>query len=461
MGFRDECGVFGIWPATEASRQVYLGLYALQHRGQESAGICSRDGRTLHLHKAQGYVADVFSESILDRLPGDAAIGHTRYSTTGGNVASGAHPFLVKGRFGQVALCHNGNLTNTDELREQLIQEGQIFTGPSDSEVILALITRAKAATLEEAVMEALRQVKGAFSLLILTESHLIAARDAHGLRPLAIGNKNGSTAFASETCAFDLLNFQYTRDVAPGEMVILDREGMHSRFPLPKTDPKPCVFEHVYFSRPDSLVFGQSVMVTRRAMGRLLAKRHAVPADLVVPVPDSGVHAALGYAEASGIPFDFGLIRNHYVGRTFIEPKQQIRSFGVKVKLNPCRELLSGKRVVLVDDSIVRGTTSRKIVQMVRAAGATEVHLRISSPPTTHSCFYGIDTPTREQLIASHKSVEEIRAFIEADSLGYLSLEDLESAMHDEGGQGFCYACFSGNYPVPPPPGGKDQGCG
>jgi amidophosphoribosyltransferase len=451
MGFKDECGVFGIWPVTEASRQAYLGLYALQHRGQESAGICSRDGHTLHLHKAQGYVADVFSETILDRLPGDAAIGHTRYSTTGGNVASGAHPFLVKGRFGQVALCHNGNLTNTEELREKLIQEGQIFSGPSDSEVILALITRAKAHTLEEAVEEALRQVEGAFSLLILSETQVMATRDAHGFRPLAIGSKNGATAFASETCAFDLLGFQYTRDVAPGELVILDRDGMHSRFPLPKTNPKPCVFEHVYFARPDSLVFGQSVMVTRRAMGRLLAQRHAVEADLVVPVPDSGVHAALGYAEASGIPFDFGLIRNHYVGRTFIEPKQQIRSFGVKVKLNPCRELLQGKRVVLVDDSIVRGTTSRKIVQMVKAAGATEVHLRISSPPTTHSCFYGIDTPTREQLIASHNTTEEIRKFIEADSLGYLALEDLETAMHDEGGQGFCYACFTGQYPVDP----------
>jgi len=460
MGFKDECGVFGIWPATEASRQTYLGLYALQHRGQESAGICSRDGHTLHLHKAQGYVADVFSEAILDKLPGDAAIGHTRYSTTGGNVASGAHPFLVKGRFGQVALCHNGNLTNTEELRERLIQEGQVFTGPSDSEVILALITHSKATTFEEAVEEALRQVEGAFSLLILTETQMIASRDSHGFRPLAIGTKNGSTAFASETCAFDLLGFQYTRDVAPGEMAILDRDGLHSRYPLPKTDPKPCVFEHVYFSRPDSLVFGQSVMGTRRAMGRLLAKRHAVDADLVVPVPDSGVHAALGYAEASGIPFDFGLIRNHYVGRTFIEPKQQIRSFGVKVKLNPCRELLNGKRVILVDDSIVRGTTSRKIVQMVKAAGATEVHLRISSPPTTHSCFYGIDTPTREQLIASHNSVEEIRQFIEADSLGFLSMEDLETAMHDEGGRGFCYACFTGEYPVKPPTNGSDGKC-
>jgi len=451
MGFKDECGVFGIWPVMEASRQTYLGLYALQHRGQESAGICSRDGRALHLHKAQGYVADVFTEAALDRLPGDAAIGHTRYSTTGGDVASAAHPFLVKGRFGQVALCHNGNLVNTDELREKLISEGQVFSSPSDSEVILALITRAKASTLEEAVVEALHQVRGAYSLLILTETQIIAARDPHGLRPLAIGGKDGATSFASETCAFDLLSFHYVRDVAPGEVVILDRDGLRSRFPQAPVEPKPCVFEHVYFARPDSLVFGQSVMGTRRAMGRQLARRHAVEADLVVPVPDSGVFAALGYAQESGIPFDFGLVRNHYVGRTFIEPRQQIRSFGVKIKLNPCRELLQGKRVILVDDSIVRGTTSRKIVQMVRAAGAAEVHLRISSPPTTHSCFYGIDTPTREQLIASHNSVEQIREFIEADSLGYLSMEDLEGAMQDVGGKGFCYACFTGQYPVDP----------
>ena len=461
MGFKDECGVFGIWPVPEASRQTYLGLYALQHRGQESAGICSREGHILHLHKAQGHVADVFSESILDRLPGDAAIGHTRYSTTGGNVASGAHPFLVKGRFGQVALCHNGNLINTDELRERLIQEGQIFSGPSDSEVILALITRAKASTLEDAVVEALTQVQGAYSLLILTETQIFAARDPHGLRPLAIGNKDGATAFASETCAFDLLGFHYTRDVAPGELVRLDRDGLHSRFPLPQVDPRPCVFEHVYFARPDSLVFGGSVMAARRAMGRCLARRHAVEGDLVVPVPDSGVFAALGYAQESGIPFDFGLVRNHYVGRTFIEPKQQIRSFGVKIKLNPCRELLNGKRVILVDDSIVRGTTSRKIVQMVRAAGAAEVHLRISSPPTTHSCFYGIDTPTREQLIASHKNVEESRECIEADSLGFLTLGDLEESVQDAGGKGFCYACFTGEYPIQVPSMARCNTCG
>jgi amidophosphoribosyltransferase len=456
MPFKDECGVFGIFQQPEASRQTYLGLYALQHRGQEAAGICTRNDRELILHKGQGYVADVFTESVLDRLKGDSAIGHTRYSTTGGNVASAAHPFLVRGRFGQVALCHNGNLTNTEQIRARLIDEGQVFTSPSDSEVILALINRAKAATLEDAVVEALQQAEGAFSLLILAEDLFIAARDSRGFRPLSLGRLDASWVFSSETTAFDLVNAEYQREVLPGEMVVIDSKGLRSRFMLAKEDPRPCVFEHVYFARPDSYVFSRSVMGTRREMGRALARRHPVEADLVVPVPDSGVHAALGYSEQSGIPFDFGLVRNHYVGRTFIEPKQSIRSFGVKVKLNPCRELLRGKRVVLVDDSIVRGTTSRKIVQMVRQAGAAEIHLRISSPPTTHSCFYGIDTPNRDQLIAAQKSIQEICEFVEADSLGYLTVEDLEGAMQDPGGMGFCYACFTGNYSVQPPDSGK-----
>ncbi len=453
MPFKDECGVFGIYAHQEASRQTYLGLYALQHRGQEAAGICSRDGRELILHKGQGYVADVFDEPTLDRLRGQSAIGHTRYSTTGGNVASAAHPFLVRGRFGQVALCHNGNLTNTDLLRTRLIAEGHVFTSPSDSEIILALINRARADRLEGAIQEALAQVEGAYSLLILAEDLFVAVRDPRGFRPLSLGRLGDAWVVSSETTAFDLVNASFVRDVEPGEMLVLPsgvREP-RSRFMERPARPSPCVFEHVYFARPDSLVFGRSVMATRRAMGRRLAQRHPAEADLVVPVPDSGVHAALGYAEASGIPFDFGLVRNHYVGRTFIEPKQSIRSFGVKVKLNPCRELLRGKRVVLVDDSIVRGTTSRKIVQMVKEAGATEVHLRISSPPTTHSCFYGIDTPTRNQLIAATHSVDEIRAFLGAESLGYLTVEDLQSVMGDEGGQGFCYACFTGAYPVPP----------
>ena len=453
MPFRDECGVFGICHQVEASRQTYLGLYALQHRGQEAAGICSADATGLHLHKAQGYVADVFTETVLDGLPGDAAIGHTRYSTTGGNVASAAHPFLIHGRFGQVALCHNGNLTNTECLRAKLIAAGHTFTSPSDSEVLLALINRAQADTLEDAVVAALREAEGAYSLLILTEDALIAARDPRGFRPLAMGTMNGTTVFSSETCAFDLVGATYRRDVEPGELVIVPRRSgePESRFPLPRVQATPCVCEHIYFARPDSLVFGQSVMVARREMGRRLALRHPVEADLVVPVPDSGVSAALGYSEQSGIPFDFGIIRNHYVGRTFIEPKQTIRSFGVKVKLNPVRHLLACKRVVLVDDSIVRGTTSKKIVQMVREAGAAEVHMRIACPPTTHSCFYGIDTPKRQHLIASYMPHEEITTFVEADTLGYLDLKDLEGCMGDDG-HGFCYACFTGNYPVPPP---------
>jgi len=452
MPFRDECGVFGICHQVEASRQTYLGLYALQYRGQEAAGICSGDDQGLHLHKAQGYVADVFTEAVLDALPGDAAIGHTRYSTTGGNVASAAHPFLIQGRFGQVALCHNGNLTNTEELRSRLIADGHTFTSPSDSEVLLALINRAPADTLEDALIAALRQAEGAYSLLILTDDALIAARDPHGFRPLAMGHMGDTHAFSSETCAFDLVGAQYERDVEPGELVIVSRQSgeIRSRFPLPRVQPKPCVFEHIYFARPDSLVYGKSVMVARREMGRRLALRHPVEADLVVPVPDSGVSAALGYSEQSGIPFDFGIIRNHYVGRTFIEPKQTIRSFGVKVKLNPVRHLLAGKRVVLVDDSIVRGTTSKKIVQMVREAGAREVHMRIACPPTTHSCFYGIDTPRRQHLIASYMSLAEITTFVEADTLGYLDLKDLEGCMGDDG-QGFCYACFTGNYAVVP----------
>jgi amidophosphoribosyltransferase len=452
MGFIDECGVFGIIPEPDAARQTYLGLYALQHRGQEAAGICATDGIRLHLHKGQGHVADVFTKEVLDGLPGHGAIGHTRYSTAGGNVAGAAHPFLVEGRFGQVALCHNGNLTNADELRQGLIRQGQVFGGPSDSEVILALINRAAADTLEEAVVEVLQQVAGAFSLLILAPDRLIAIRDAYGFRPLAMGRLGEATLFSSESCAFDLLGAEYLREVEAGEMVTVRGTAVASRFPLPRVRPKPCVFEHVYFSRPDSLVYGLPVTSTRREMGRLLARRHPVAADLVVPVPDSGVHAALGYAEASGIPFDFGLIRNHYVGRTFIEPRQSIRSFGVKVKLNPVRELLRGKRVILVDDSLVRGTTSRKIVEMVRAAGAAEIHVRISSPPTTHSCFYGIDTPSRDHLLASCRDAEQIRAFIQADSIGFLTQEDLQASVQDGDGEGFCYACFTGRYPVPPP---------
>lgn len=457
MPFKDECGVFGISSQPEAARQTYLGLYALQHRGQEAAGICVREGNVIRMHKAQGYVADVFSEQILDSLSGDTAIGHTRYSTHGSNASPDNQPFMVYGRFGPLALCHNGNIINTESLRSRLLKEGHTFNSMSDSEVILALINTSKADTLGGAVEEALRQVRGAFSLLILSETHLIAVRDPYGLRPLSVARLGESSMlgepsviFASESCAFDLLGAEFMRDVEAGEMLMQSPDGLHSSFPWEKRCNKPCVFEHVYFARPDSLVFGHNVMATRRNMGRQLALQHPVKADIVVPVPDSGVHAALGYAEQSGIRFEFGMIRNHYVGRTFIEPKQSIRSFGVKVKLNPVRELLKDKRVVLIDDSIVRGTTSKKIVGMVKAAGASEVHVRISSPPTTHSCFYGIDTPTKAHLIASSRSVEEIREFIGADSLDFLNIEGLHRAMEDESGHGFCYACFNGEYPVP-----------
>jgi len=452
MPFKDECGVFGIASQPEAAKQAYLGLYALQHRGQEAAGICARENGALRLHKAQGHVADIFTEAVLDALPGDAAIGHTRYSTHGGGGLSAAHPFLVHGRFGQLALCHNGNLVNPESIRDRLLAAGHTFTGPSDSEVILALINTAKADTLEGAVEEALRQIRGAYSLLILSPKQLIAVRDPHGLRPLTMAKLgDSSTVFSSESCAFDLLGAEYEREIEAGEMLVIANGSQQSRFQTEKRRTTRCVFEHIYFSRPDSLVFSRSVMAARREMGRQLASQRPVDADIVVPVPDSGLFAALGYAEKSGTPFEFGLIRNHYVGRTFIEPTQSIRSFGVKVKLNPVRELLKGRRIVLIDDSIVRGTTSKKIVGMVRAAGAAEIHMRISSPPTTHSCFYGIDTPNREHLIASHTPLDEIRDFIGADSLEYLAMEGLRKSVGDCDGRGFCYACFNGDYPVPP----------
>ncbi|MCL1893797.1 MAG: amidophosphoribosyltransferase [Holophagaceae bacterium] len=457
MPFKDECGVFGISSQEEAARQTYLGLYALQHRGQEAAGMCTREGGILHQHKAPGHVADVFSASTLDSLHGDAAIGHTRYSSNGSFASHEAQPFMVYGRFGPLALCHNGNIINTELLRNKLLEDGHTFNSMSDSEVILALINTSKANNLEDAVEDALRQIIGAFSLLILSDKHLIAVKDPHGLRPLSVAKLGESSmlgepsiVFASESCAFDLLGAEYMRELEAGEMLIQSSDGLHSRFPNKRCPAKPCVFEHVYFARPDSYVFMRNVMATRRAMGRQLAIQHPVDADVVIPVPDSGVHAALGYAEQSGIRFEFGMIRNHYVGRTFIEPKQSIRSFGVKVKLNPVKDLLHGRRVVLIDDSIVRGTTSKKIVGMVRDVGAKEVHVRISSPPTTHPCFYGIDTPTVEHLIASSKSTEEIRQFIGADSLDYINLEGLYTAMQDKGGCGFCYACFNGNYPIP-----------
>jgi len=447
-GFRDECGVFGVFDAEDAARLAYLGLYALQHRGQESAGIATLDASGhVAVEREMGYVADVFTEERLSRLPGRTAIGHVRYATAGASLLANAQPIDFATGRGPLALAHNGNLVNAREIRTSLEASGALFTTSSDSEVILHLIARSRASTLGAAIADALSEVRGAYSLLILGREGIFAVRDPNGIRPLSLGTRDGSPVVASETCAFDLIGARFERDVDPGEIVRLSSDGFSShRFAFPH--PTPCIFEHVYFSRPDSTVFGKSVAAVREAFGARLAKEHPADADVVVPVPDSGMYAALGFARQSGIPFALGMVRNHYVGRTFIEPKQAIRSFGVKVKLNPVRQVVEGKRVVLVDDSIVRGTTSRKIVRMLREAGAKEVHVRISSPPTIHSCHYGIDTPTRRELIASNHSVGEILRYIEADSLGYLSAEGMLEAF-GRPQQAACTACFTGIYPV------------
>ncbi|MBN1569218.1 MAG: amidophosphoribosyltransferase [Acidobacteria bacterium] len=443
----EECGVFAIVAHPEAARIAYLGIYALQHRGQESAGIVSSDRQKLHIEKGMGYVADVFDESRLERLSGDSAIGHVRYSTAGESAEWNAQPILISSWRGPIALAHNGNLTNAAYLRHELERDGAIFHSTSDSEVILHLISRSRRRTLQEAFVEALRMVQGAFSILLLTPEYLLAARDTRGFRPLCIGRVNGSYAVASETCAFDLINAEYVRDVQPGEIVRIEENSLESQMPLPKDKPAHCIFEHIYFSRPDSLVFGRTVNTSRREMGKFLAREYPADADVVVPVPDSGVSAAIGYSQESGIPLEFGLIRNHYIGRTFIEPKQSIRNFGVKIKLNPVREILRGKRIVLIDDSIVRGTTSRKIMHIIRAAGANEIHVRITSPPIIAPCYYGIDIPTRHELIASTKSVEEICKFIGADSLNYLSLDSVLQSVEDK--KQYCTACFTDIYPT------------
>jgi len=447
--FREECGVFGVFDHPEAANLTYLGLYALQHRGQEGAGIVSADNGTLHIEKDRGLVSEIFTEERIRKLKGTAAIGHNRYSTTGAShILENVQPILVNYALGPLAIAHNGNLTNYGVLKDELEAYGSLFHSTIDSELIVHLIAIAKFSTLAERAMEALKRIEGAYSLLIMDEKQMIGVRDPHGFRPLCIGLLDGAYVLSSETCALDLIEAKYVRDVEPGEMVIIDKDGLTSFKPFPEARQSCCVFEYIYFSRPDSYVFGENVDYLRKLMGAKLAQEHPVEADLVVPVPDSGIPAALGYAEASGIPFDIGLIRNHYVGRTFIEPKQNIRHFGVKVKLNPVRRLLEGKRVVLVDDSIVRGTTSRKLVKMVRNAGAKEVHMRISSPPTTHPCFYGIDTPTRRELIAASHSVDDIRKYMTADSLGYISLSGLLEVIPGSMGK-FCSACFDGNYPV------------
>jgi amidophosphoribosyltransferase len=442
------CGIFGIDGCDDAAKLTYLGLYALQHRGQESTGIVSWDGRQLHLERGMGHVSDVFKEEVMERLPGTRALGHTRYSTAGSSVVANAQPIVVKTSMGPVGIVHNGNLTNPVEIRERLEQDGSIFQTTSDTEVILHLMARRPRPDIVESFMLALEEVRGAYSLIVNTDTCLIAARDPNGFRPLVLGDLDGCPCFSSESCAFDLLGARAVRELEPGE-VIVSRNGKLESFHLPKAPPARCIFEHVYFARPDSKVFGDAVSQSRLKMGARLAREAPAAADIVVPVPDSGLFAAMGYSRESGLPLEFGMVRNHYVGRTFIEPKQSIRNFGVKIKLNPVRDLLEGKRVVLVDDSIVRGTTSRKIVRMIREAGAAEIHLRISAPPTQWPCHYGIDTPTREELIASHHSIEEIRRFIEADSLAYLSLEGMLASVSGPA-ESYCTACWTGDYPVP-----------
>jgi amidophosphoribosyltransferase len=446
--FHDHCGVFGIFGHSEAAKMTYLGLYALQHRGQESAGIATSEGGQLHVQKSMGHVQEIFTPAVITKLPGASAIGHTRYSTAGDTVLTNAQPVVIDCNKGKLALGHNGNLTNAIELRKKLEHRGSIFQTTSDTEVIVHLIARSNARNLSGAIADALNQVEGAYSLLLLTPDEIFAIRDPRGFRPLALGRLNGSWVAASETCAFDLIDAEYVRDVEPGEMVRISRGGLESIRFAPEKPNQFCIFEHVYFSRPDSIVFGKPVNETRERLGRLLAQEHPVPADIVVPVPDSGVPSAIGYAAESGIPFQMGLIRNHYVGRTFIEPSQAIRDFGVKLKLNPIRRMIEGKRVILVDDSIVRGTTSRKIVRLVRDAGATEVHVRIACPPTISPCYYGVDTPRREELIAANNSVEEIRKYLAADSLGYVSLPSLRAGVGDTKGN-FCTSCYTGNYPT------------
>jgi amidophosphoribosyltransferase len=451
--FHDECAVMGIYGHPEAANMAYLGLYALQHRGQESCGIVTSDGKGLISHRQMGLVADAFKEDVIKRLEGHNAIGHNRYSTQGQSHLKNAQPFVVEYSQGPIAIAHNGNLVNGTLLRNELEQAGSIFQSTSDTEVIIHLIATSKEPTLMGRIVEALSRCRGAYSLQFLTLDKLIAARDPYGFRPLVLGRfpegKNrGAYVFASETCALDLIEAEYVRDVEPGEIVTIGPDGLESLKPFPPVPHAKCIFEFIYFARPDSKLFGHNVYQVRKSLGRQLARESGIDADLVTPVPDSGVPAAMGFAEESKIPLEFGLIRNHYVGRTFIEPQQTIRNFGVKIKLNAQRDVLQGKRVIVVDDSIVRGTTSRKIIRMLRDAGAREVHLRISSPATTGPCYYGIDTPTRGELIASANSVEEIRRFVEADTLAYLSNDGMYTYF-DGDKKGFCDACFTGNYPV------------
>ncbi len=447
--FQEECAVFGISGHKEAANLAYLGLYALQHRGQEGSGIVSSDGERFYQQKGLGLVADIYSKGKLKQLPGAKAIGHNRYSTAGSGDLHNVQPLSVNFAFGNLALAHNGNLINAGVLRGELEAYGAIFQSDSDSEVIIHLIAHSKGETVVNRVIDALSLVRGAFSLVLLTDEHLIAARDPFGFRPLCLGRYKEGWVVASETCAFDLIGAKFEREIEPGEIVVIQGTELESFHPFLTRDRAQCIFEYVYFARPDSKIFGaHAVYPIRKAFGRQLAKECPAEADLVIPVPDSGVPAALGYAEGMGLPFEIGLTRNHYIGRTFIEPQQAIRHFGVKLKLNPVPDVLDGKRIVVVDDSIVRGTTSRKIVKMLRQAGAREIHMRVSSPPVMAPCFYGIDTPTQKELIGAKCSIDETRRYVTADSLGYLSLEGMLATAPDASHH-YCDACFTEQYPI------------
>jgi len=449
---KEECGIFGIFDHPEASHLTYLGLYSLQHRGQESAGIVTCDEGEPHTHKGMGLVADVFDRNTLKALGGNSAVGHVRYSTTGSSLLKNAQPFLAQRQKSFMAIAHNGNLVNARPLKNRLEAQGSIFQSTMDSEVFVHLIARSRRKGYQDRTIQALSQVRGAYSLILLTENGLIGARDPHGFRPLCLGKLNGSFVLASETCALDLVQAKYINDIQPGEVVMIDKHGLHSEKPFPKVKPSFCIFEYIYFARPDSNIFGENVYLVRKKLGARLAEEAPAEVDFVMPIPDSGNYAALGFAERLSLPFEMGIIRNHYVGRTFIQPSQSVRDLGVKVKLNPVKDLLRGKRVVVIEDSIVRGTTSRTRIRALRDAGVKEVHMRVSCPPHRFSCHYGIDFPTREELIGSSRSVEEIRKFIGLDSLAYLSVEGMVGAM-SHSSNSFCLACFTGKYPVPVSP--------
>ena len=447
----EECGVFGAFGYPESSKITYLGLYALQHRGQESTGIVSSDFMQHHSHLGMGLVADVFDETNLNNLTGPLSIGHVRYSTTGTSNLKNAQPICVNCGFGEIALAHNGNLVNANIIRKELESQGSIFNGTTDTEVVAHLMAKSRKTKLEEIVVDALSKVKGAFSLLIMSKDTLIGIRDPLGFRPLCLGQLEGAWLLASESCAFDIINATYIRDVKPGEMIVIDKErGLRSiqAFPTNEHPLRQCIFELIYFSRPDSIVFGENIYSVRKDFGRQLAIEHPTEADIVISIPDSANIHAMGYSEQSGIPLDIGLIRNHYVGRTFIEPSQHIRDFGVKIKHNPVRDVLNGKRIVVVEDSIVRGTTSRKIMKMLRAGGAKEIHLRVASPPYISPCYYGIDTPHKENLIAANMTVDQIKDYVGVDSLGYLSIEGMLKVTGNQQTH-FCHSCFDGKYPV------------